>query len=460
MSDQPGTSADKGRIGLIPATALVVGSIVGTGIFLLPRSLAPYGSIALVAFALAAVGAIFLALMFGALSRRMPADGGPYAYARAAFGNAAGFSSAWSYWITAWAGNSAIVVAWVAYVEVFVNTSGARTISIVVGLVGLWIPAVINLLGVQQMALVQVVTTILKFIPLVIISTVGLFSIDWSMLKPFNLTGGSPLSAIVTTMALAVFSFLGVETASVAAGKVRNPTRNVPRASLLGTLAAAVVYILSTLVIFGTVPNKELQDPTAQPFVQSFNAMFGGSWAGYAVAVAAIISGFGALNGWTMICAEMPLAAAREGLFPKKFATISGRGVPAYGIIASTVLASVLMVVAYMGQEGAGVFNVMILLSGLTAAVPYLFSALALMRWSARSAERRTGANWVWEGAIATIGMAFSALIIYGSFTDAGTREQLIAMTVVVFVIGLVMYLFMRRHLSDDEAPATQEVTP
>jgi APA family basic amino acid/polyamine antiporter len=106
----------------------------------------------------------------------------------------------------------------------------------------------------------------------------------------------------------------------------------------------------------------------------------------------------------------------------------------------------------------------MILLSGLTAAVPYLFSALALMRWSARADERRSGANWVWEGAIATIGMAFSALIIYGSFTDAGTRAQLALLTVVVFVIGLVMYLFMRRHFADGVAPehgteGKQEVT-
>lgn len=437
------------RIGLIPATALVVGSIVGTGIFLLPASFAPYGPISLIAFGLAAIGAVALALMFGALSRRMPADGGPYAYARAAFGNAPGFFSAWSYWITAWAGNAAIVVAWIAYVQVFVNTSAAVIGSIIIGLVGLWIPALINLLGVQQMAVVQVVTTVLKFIPLIIISTVGLFFIDWSYFSPFNLSGAAPLSVIVTTMALAVFSFLGVETASVAAGKVRNPKRNVPLASLLGTLAAAIVYLLSTFVIFGTVTNSELQSEGSQPFVDAFNNMFGGSWAGYAVAVAAIISGFGALNGWTMICAEMPLAASREGLFPKAFSRISSRGVPAYGIVASTGLASLLMVFSYFGQTGAGVFNIMILLSGLTAAVPYLFSAVALMKWSARRNERRPGANWVWEGAIATIGMGFSALIIYGSFTDSATQLQLAAMTVVAFVLGLVMYLFMRRHFTD-----------
>lgn len=461
MSEQDTTAQGGKRIGLIPATALVVGSIVGTGIFLLPASFAPYGAISLVAFALAALGAVALALMFGALSRRMPADGGPYAYARAAFGNLPGFFSAWSYWITAWAGNAAIVVAWIAYVQVFVNTEGAVIGSILIGLVGLWVPAAINLLGVQQMALVQVVTTVLKFIPLVIISTVGFLFVDWSLLQPFNLTGEAPLSVIVTTMALAVFAFLGVETASVAAGKVSNPRRNVPLASLLGTVAAAVVYLLSTLVIFGVVPNSQLTEPGSQPFVSAFNAMFGGSWAGYAVAVAAIISGFGALNGWTMICAEMPLAAAQEGLFPSRFSRISSRGVPAFGIVASTGLASVLMVFSYFGQTGLGVFNIMVLLSGLTAAVPYLLSALALIRWSARAGERRTGANWAWEGAIATIGMAFSALIIYGSFTDPGTQMQLLVMCVVVFAIGLGLYLYMRRRFMDGPGTAPhQEVNP
>ncbi|MCB0916589.1 MAG: amino acid permease [Actinobacteria bacterium] len=452
---EPGGGSGGGSLGLSAAAALVMGSIIGTGVFLLPASLAAFGTISLLAFVFTAIGAIALAQMFGVLSKRMPADGGPYAYSRAAFGNAVGFFNAWSYWITAWAGNAAIVVAWIVYVEVFINTGHNKVFSIVIGFVGLWLPAAVNLSGVKNMASVQIITTIIKFIPLVIISTVGLFFVDWSYLTSnWNISGQAPLAAIVTCMALAVFSYLGVETAAVAAGKVRNPRRNVPLASLLGTLACTVVYLLSTLVIFGTVPNKELTADGAQPFTLSFNAMFGGTWSGYAVAIAAIISGLGALNGWTMICAEMPLAAAREGLFPRQFAKLSGKGVPAFGIIASTGLASALMIFSYLGQAGADVFNLMILLAGLTAAVPYAFSALALIKWSFRAGERTQGANWRFDGVIAVVGLLFSALIIYGSFTDPSTVVSLMILSVVVFVLGLVLYFYMRRKFTAVESAA------
>src|SRR4051795_12850260 len=164
----------RGTLGLPQATALIVGSIIGVGIFNLPYSLAGIGPISIAAMALTTVGALALAMLFAVLSRRLPADGGPYAYARAAFGNGAGFVNAWSYWITAWAGNAAIVTGWVFYVEHFVNKGGATGWSIVIALVGLWIPAAINLTGVKNTGTVQLWTTVVKFIPLVIMSTVGL----------------------------------------------------------------------------------------------------------------------------------------------------------------------------------------------------------------------------------------------------------------------------------------------
>src|SRR3954464_9160116 len=164
-------------LGLPQATALILGSIIGVGIFNLPYSLASIGPISIVAMALTTVGALVLALMFAALSRRLPADGGPYAYARAAFGNGIGFTNAWSYWITAWAGNAAIVTGWVFYVEHFINKGSITGWSIVIALVGLWIPAAVNLVGTKSMAAVQLWTTVIKFIPLAIMSTAGLFFI-------------------------------------------------------------------------------------------------------------------------------------------------------------------------------------------------------------------------------------------------------------------------------------------
>src|SRR3954451_22732367 len=178
---------DRG-FGLTAATALIMGSIIGVGIFNLPTSLSSYGPISLVSMGLTTVGALALALLFASLSRRLPADGGPYAYSRVAFGNPLGFANAWSYWITAWAGNAAIAVGWVLYVEEFVNTGHNRFFSILLVLAGLWLSAVVNLSGVKNMGSVQVVTTVLKFAALVFMSTVGLFYITRSNYTPWNIS--------------------------------------------------------------------------------------------------------------------------------------------------------------------------------------------------------------------------------------------------------------------------------
>jgi APA family basic amino acid/polyamine antiporter len=236
-----GETSAPGGFGLTTATALIIGSIIGVGIFNLPTSLATYGPISLVSMGLTTIGALALAMLFAALSRRVPADGGPYAYARVAFGNGYGFANAWSYWITAWAGNAAIAVGWVLYVEHFINTDHKKVFSILLVLAGLWGAAAINLSGAKNMGSIQVITTILKFFAVGFIAIVGLFYIDSANYSPFNVSGLSTVSAIGGGMAIALFSYLGVETASVAAAKVRNPDRNVPRATILGTLATAVV---------------------------------------------------------------------------------------------------------------------------------------------------------------------------------------------------------------------------
>src|SRR5690349_11951972 len=201
---------EQNLLGLPKATALIVGTIIGVGIFNLPYSLASYGPISIVAMAVTTIGAAALALMFAALSRRLPADGGPYAYARAAFGDRIGFANAWSYWITAWAGNAAIVTGWVFYVEHFVNKGGARGWSIVIALLGLWLPAIVNLSGVRNMGAVQLWTSVIKFIPLAIIATFGLLAVTSANFHPFNASGKSTGSAILGAMAICLFSYLGV----------------------------------------------------------------------------------------------------------------------------------------------------------------------------------------------------------------------------------------------------------
>ena len=440
-TEQP-QATDGGRLSLLGATALVIGTIVGVGIFNLPASLAPIGPITLVSMGLTTIGAVALALLFASLSRRMAAPGGPYAYARVAFGNSIGFLNAWSYWITAWAGNAAISVGWVLYVEVFINKGGSKLGTILLVLVGLWVPAAINLSGIKNTGTFQTVTAIFKFVALAFVSIVGLFYIHSGNYTPWNLTGGSAINAIGDGMAIALFSYLGVETASVAAAKVRDPEKNVPRATLLGTLATAVVYLLAMFAIFGVVPAHTLADSTA-PFSTAVNSMFGGTFWGNVMALVVIVSGIGALTGWTMITAEMPRAAAQDGLFPEKFDELNSNRVPAYGIVVSTALASIVMLINYIGANGQTVFTTLILMTGITAAIPYGFSAAAQIKWRIADQQKMDTPRFTRDMIVAVLSLVFSILFIYYS---RYTGESFwiywspFFMTIGAFLLGIPVY--------------------
>ncbi len=437
------------RFGLPTAAALVVGSVIGTGVFALPSALAGYGPISLVAFGLVTIGSIALALTFKALTGRTTSSGGPYVYARDAFGDFAGFLNAWSYWITAWAGNAAIAVAWVGYVEVFWNTGHTKGWSIVIALAGLWIPAVVNLAGLRSIAWFEILTTVVKFVPLLFIATIGLFFMKSGNFGSFNASGGSAVSAISASAAIALFSYLGIETASVAAGRVRDPERNVGRATVFGTLACAFVYILGTVAVFGTVGHTKLLGSSA-PFTDSANAIFGGEWAGKTVAVAAIVSGIGALVGWTLIVAEMPQAAARDDLFPKRFERESRAGVPAFGIIVSTALASLLVIVSYTSFDK--VFTTIVLLSVLTSVIPYLFSAAAQLSWLARR-RRIDVPHFARDVVISGLALVFSF------WTLAGSGYQAVYYGTFCVFLAVPAYVWLRHGRAPDQStvpvPAT-----
>lgn len=441
------------RMGLTQSTALIVGSIIGVGIFSLPYSLAAYGPISLIAMGIASFAALAFAMLFAALTRRIPADGGPYAYARTAFGNRVGFGNAWSYWITAWAGNAAIAVGWVYYVEHFVNRGGSTGWTILLALGGLWIPAGINLTGMRNVGTFQVVTTVLKFTPLLLMATLGLAFIHANNFTPWNTSGGTNLSAIGGAVAICLFSYLGVETAAVAAAKVRDPKRNVPRATVYGTLASSIVYMLSLVAVFGIIPAGALAlDKNKASYSAASDVMAGGSWAGNLVAIIVIISGIGALNGWTMICAEMPLAAANDGLFPKRFGKLSSRSVPAFGIIASTALASVAVVISYWGASGATVFTTLVLMTGITAAIPFGFSALAQIVWRLRDGEGTNRSLFLRDVVVAVVSLVASLAFIYYSRNSGGSWYVTwgpFLMTGGALVLGIPVYLAQRTHMSE-----------
>ncbi|MGW0769064.1 amino acid permease [Streptomyces sp. NPDC002676] len=423
------------RFGLPVATALVMGNIIGGGIFLLPASVAPYGTVSLLAFGVLTVGAIALALVFGRLAERDPRTGGPYVYAREAFGDFAGFLAAWAYWITTWVSNAAIAVAGVGYLDVLIPVNGHRWSACLAALALQWLPALANFAGTRYVGAVQLVSTVLKFAPLLLVAVGGLFFFDPDKLGPFHAGGGSTAGAVSACAALLLFSYLGVESAAVSAGEVKNARRNVGRATVIGTAGAALVYLLGTLSVFGTVAHDRLVKSTA-PFSDAVNAMFGGSWGGWAVALAALVSIAGCLNGWTLLSAQTPYAAAQDGLFPAAF-TRRRRGVPTVGVGVTVVLSSLLTVYNYMAGS-AKVFEVLVLVTTFTATVPYLLATAAqvfhLVSGRRQAVDRARLAR---DSVITAVAVAFSIWLI------AGSGYAAVYQGVLFLFAGIVVYAVM-----------------
>jgi basic amino acid/polyamine antiporter, APA family len=443
-------------LGLTSATGLVIGSIIGTGVFAMPAVLASAGTSSLLTLGVIAVGATLLAVLFGQLTRRVPnSDGGLYAYARHEFGDFAGYLTGWCYWIQAWAGNAAIVSAWVFYVDALFGWHPSGMGNWGIALIGLWVPAIVNLAGVRKMAWFQNVTVVLKFLPLLFVGVVGWFFVSAANFGPFNASGGSLYGAIGIAAGVALFSFIGVEVAAITAKRVRNPRRNVGRASVLGTVACAFVYIAVTAAIMGLVPHHALVNNTA-PFVTAFGTIFThGVWAGKLVAALAVISGIGALNGWTLVTTEVSRAAAQDGLFPKAFAWTDRNQSAWFGILMAALLPSALMLWSYTTATGLKVFTDLVDLTVVTVAIPYLFSACAQLTYLVSKRRRVQGWLLARDLSIAGAGALFSMWVTFAAGWAA------VYQALIVVLAGVILYAFLQARREDrGEVPAPVDNPP
>ncbi len=436
----PRQQAKARALGVTSATGLVIGSIIGTGVFTMPAVLAGAGTSSLLVLLVIAIGAMLLAVMFGQLTRRIPnSDGGLYAYARHEFGDFAGYLTGWCYWVQAWAGNAAIVSSWVLYVDALFGLKHPSSMTNWgIALLGLWVPAAVNLSGARHMAWFQNITVVLKFVPLLFIGVVGWFFIKTANFGPFNASGGSLYSAIGIAAGVALFSFIGVEVAAITAKRVKNPVRNVGRASVLGTALSAILYLAVSGVVMGLVAHKGLVGNTA-PFVPAFQAIFTHwSWAGKLIALLAVISGIGALNGWTLVTAEVSRAPALDGLFPRQFAWTDRRDSAWFAILVAAILPSILMLWAYTTKTGLTVFTYLVDLSVVTVAIPYFFSACAQLAYLVSGRRVVHGARLVRDLAISIAAVLFSTWVAMASGYSAVYDAMLI------LFIGIVGYIFLK----------------
>ena len=404
--------------------------MIGSGIFLLPASLAAYGGISVVGWIVSALGGLVLAKVFSQLGTWFPKTGGPYIFAKEGFGDFPAFLVAWGYWIAICCTNAAIVVTILSYLSIFFPMlSESPVLSIGFGLGILWLLTYINTRGVKEAAWVQLITTVLKLVPLILIAIVGMFMLEISHFQPFNLSGKSDIMAITITTTLTLYAFLGIESATIPADNIKDPTRTIPKATKIGTWMAIVVYILGSVAVMGLIPPETLAVSDA-PFADAAAVIWGDSVRKW-VALGIIVSTFGALNGWIMMQGQIPMAAARDKLFPPLFAKANKNATPAQGLIFSSVLISALILMNY-SKSLIKAFEFLILLSTLTCLVPYLFSTATHILVSLRIGKKW---RWLWGG----IAFAFSIWAVIGC------GEEIVFWGFLALMAGIPFYVWIKR---------------
>ena len=422
-------------LGLWMCVALVVGNMIGSGVFMLPASLAPYGWNAVIAWLVTIGGALCLALVFARLAQAFPRPGGPFVYTEEAFGRPAGFMVAWSYWISVWVANAAIAIASVSYASVFfpalAKTPGLAAVATVAVL---WGVTAINCAGARAAGWTQLLTTILKLMPLVAVAALAglvLLRKGPAAIAPFEpsaLSGGG----VTAAAALTLWALLGVESATIPAEQVDQPERNIPRATLLGTAIAGFVYLMVSAGVLLLTPVAVLQGSNA-PLVD-FVAYHGGGDLRLVLAAFAAISALGALNGWVLLQGEMPAAMAREGVFPAWFGKTSANGTPVRAHLVSSGLVTVLVLMNY-AKSMADAFTFMALLATASCLFAYLSSALAVLKLGREGRMPLSPSLTV----VAILAAVYSVWTFYGagwSVTFWG---------VALMVAGAPIYLLMRR---------------
>ncbi len=424
------------KIGVWTSTSLVVGNMIGAGVFLMPSALASFGSISLIGWIFSAIGAIVIAKIFANLSQLIPsADGGPYAFSKAGLGDFAGFLVGWGYLISVWTTNAAIAVSLVSALSTFFPILAQDGgIALATGLACLWLLTWVNTLGVFASGRVQLITTILKVVPLALVAIGGLLFLDVQNLLPFNMSGTSSWQAITATTTLTFFAFLGIECATIPSSSVEDPGQNISKATMRGVWIAAAIYVFSTAAIMGMIPASQLKI-SITPFADAAEKIYGHG-AKYWVSAGAAIAAFGALNGFILVQGQMPYAMAKDKLFPAFFAKQNRKGVPVNGVIVSSIIITILM---FMNNSKnlANQFKLLILLSTFFTLLPYLFTTVSYLIVRAKQATKYSSAKTVSAIALSLLAFSFSMWMIIGS------GQEIVYWGFIMLMMGVPFYVYM-----------------
>ena len=420
-------------IGFWRGWSIAVGCAIGSGIFMMPTLLAPYGLIGFGGWLIAGGGSILVALTMSRLVRRIPKTGGPYIYANEGLGHFAGFIIAWTYWIACITAIAGISIAFVSYLGFFIPAiSDSAFLSLMASLVLVWLIVTLNIFSIESSAKFQVVSTLLKLLPLFFMMFLGLVGFDPNNLPEMNPTNANPFMLLATVTTLVMWSFVGIETATVPAENFINPEKTIPKVLIAAVLSVLTIYILVSIAIAAIVPAEELINSSA-PFALAATKILGFS-GGVVIAFGALISTLGSLNANTLTAGNITFAAARDKLLPSKFLTLSDAGTPIFSFILAGSFVSFLLMLNYTkGLINAFIFFAM--LSTLSTLIAYLFCAMAELKFLKNdnpSKQRNTA-----------IFLTFGTFL-YAFFAIWGAGMEIVFYSFMLILVGMPMYAWMR----------------
>ena len=420
-------------IGFWRGWSIAVGCAIGSGIFMMPTLLAPYGLIGFGGWLIAGAGSVLVALTMSRLVRRIPKTGGPYVYANEGLGHFAGFIIAWTYWIACITAIAGISIAFVSYLGFFIPAiSNSALLSLLASLVLVWLIVTLNIFSIESSAKFQVVSTLLKLLPLFFMMFLGLVGFDSNNLPEINPTNANPFILLATVTTLVMWSFVGIETATVPAENFINPEKTIPKVLIAAVLSVLTIYILVSIAVAAIVPADELMNSSA-PFALAATKILGFS-GGVIIAFGALISTLGSLNANTLTAGNITFAAARDKLLPSKFLTLSDAGTPIFSFILAGSFVSFLLMLNYTkGLIDAFIFFAM--LSTLSTLIAYLFCAMAELKFLKNDdpSKQRNSAIFLTFGTF-----------LYAFFAIWGAGMEIVFYSFMLILVGMPMYAWMR----------------
>lgn len=424
----------KTEINLFTAICLVSGNMIGAGALMLPASLAKFGSLSLIGWCITSIGAICLAVVFAKLSTLFPKSGGPYSFAMHVFGRFSGFQMAWSYWIFTWISNVALVVSGLAYMSIFIpelNTN--KLLSMSIGIISIALFTIINTFNLKTFAIVQNLITIFKLLPLFLFCIIGLINFNTDALNiPSQFSYHESISQ---TLAITLWAFIGLESATIPAENIKNSKRTVGLATIIGVTTVAIIYILSNYALITIVPINQLASSPA-PFVEATRILFGET-ASYFMAFIGVFCIAGTLHGWTLILGQVPMAAASHKLFPKLFLKRNTNDIPALGIVIGGILMGIFFLLSFC-ESFSKQFDIIIDFSCFAILIPYIYAISA--GFIASFQMRQSFSSNI------TFGFFIIAVIIaelYALFAFIGLPNNIIILGSVSLFLSLPTYVFI-----------------